>query len=138
MRATPFILVMLFACTASRSIDERVAIEEVLQAQQEAWNKGDIPGFMQGYSDTVCFIGSKGTICGKESVTANYLEGYPDREAMGALEFGLSEILQLDGSRAWVTGTWELQRRADTLGGGFTLFWVKEGGDWRIVRDHSY
>jgi ketosteroid isomerase-like protein len=31
-----------------------------------------------------------------------------------------------------------LVRTADTLGGGFTLLWVKEGEAWKIARDHSY
>lgn len=106
--------------------------------QQKAWNAGDIKSFMIGYSDTICFINSKGTTCGREAVTANYERSYPDREAMGHLEFGIDEIIPAGEKHAWVTGTWALERTADTLNGGFSLLWVKEKDTWRIVRDHTY
>ncbi len=118
--------------------DMHVAIQQVMRDQEKVWNRGDIPGFMIGYSDTICFIGSKGRTCGKESVTANYLHSYPDAGAMGLLHFDIDERLPIGALNAWVTGRWTLHRSADTLAGGFTLLWAKEGSDWRIVRDHSY
>jgi ketosteroid isomerase-like protein len=109
-----------------------------MAAQEAAWDRGDIPGFMAWYSDTVCFTSSRGTTCGREAVTANYLRSYPDKDAMGDLAFGLQEVLVLEGGHAWVTGSWQLSRTADTLSGGFSLLWVKEGDHWRIARDHTY
>lgn len=103
-----------------------------------AWNKGDIHGFMNGYSDTICFVGSKGITCGRDAVTANYERSYPDASAMGRLTFGLIEVVPAGTGHTWVCGTWRLDRSADTLSGGFTLLWAKEQDGWRIVRDHSY
>lgn len=108
-------------------------------AQQEAaWDRGDIPTYMEGYADDVCFTSGKGSTCGREAVTNNYLRKYPDKAAMGDLTFGIDELLPAGNGHAWLTGTWQLVRSADTLGGGFSLLWKNEGKNWRIVRDHSY
>lgn len=93
---------------------------------------------MEGYIDTVCFIGGSGTTCGKEAVTANYLRRYPDRAAMGELRFTVGEVLPAGAGHAWTTGVWTLYREADTLSGGFTLLWVQGNEGWRIARDHTY
>jgi ketosteroid isomerase-like protein len=127
------------ACTAAPDrvpVDE--AVRAVMAAQQVAWNNGDIPGFMEGYADTVCFISVSGTTCGREEVTRHYLSRYPDRAAMGRLHFGIGEVLPAGDAHAWSTGQWTLYREADTLGGGFTLLWVRQAEGWRIVRDHTY
>lgn len=117
-------------------IDEEV--RQVMRQQEEAWNAGDIRGFMEGYSDTICFVGSRGMTCGKEEVAANYRRSYPDKAAMGELHFGITEIVPIADRNAWLTGTWQLIRPSDTLSGGFSLLWAREQDAWRIVRDHSY
>ncbi|MBL7963323.1 MAG: nuclear transport factor 2 family protein [Flavobacteriales bacterium] len=129
---------MMTGCGPRFTSTDREAIKSVMQAQEVAWNAGDLAGFMAGYVDTVCFIGRSGLTCGREAVTANYRKGYPDRVAMGRLSFGVTELLPVDAHHAWLTGTWRLERTADTLAGGFTLLWTKGGEGWRIARDHSH
>lgn len=114
------------------------SIRQVMSAQEKAWDRGDIPGFMEGYSDSVCFVSKKGITCGKAGVTANYVKSYPDKAAMGDLTFGGLEILGAGADNAWCTGTWELIRAQDTLGGGFSLLWERTAQGWRILRDHTY
>ena len=109
-----------------------------MAAQEAAWDRGDIRGFMRGYAEDICFIGKKGRTCGKEAVTLNYEKNYPDRAAMGDLRFVLHEVVPAGADHAWVTGTWELFRTADTLGGGFSLLWRKDTDGWHIIRDHTY
>jgi ketosteroid isomerase-like protein len=113
-------------------------ITEAMHQQEQAWDTGDIPGFMAYYSDTICFLSPKGRRCGKAEVQASYERNYPDQAAMGDLTFGITEVVPIGSAQAWCTGTWALHRQADTLSGGFTLLWVLEGGGWRIVRDHTY
>jgi len=114
------------------------AIRAVMAAQETAWDNGDLVAYMAGYDTSVCFIGRKGRTCGREAVTRNYQESYPDRAAMGDLRFTLSEVLPAGTDHAWVTGAWELVRATDTLDGGFSLLWHKNAEGWRIIRDHSY
>lgn len=118
------------------AVDE-AAIRAVMAAQEQAWDAGDIDGFMEGYADSICFIGRKMT-CGKGRVTANYKERYPDRAAMGDLTFGITDLRDAGADHAWLTGTYQLTRIQDTLSGGFSLLWKRMPDGWRIVRDHSY
>jgi ketosteroid isomerase-like protein len=138
MRNPLIFLLFCTACAARFGTADADAIRTVMADQELAWDRGDISGFMQGYSDTVCFIGSRGITCGREAVTANYLRNYPDQAAMGDLTFALQEVVPAGHDNAWVTGTWNLVRAADTLGGGFSLLWSREHDGWRIVRDHTY
>jgi ketosteroid isomerase-like protein len=124
-------------CATFTPADEQ-AIRGAMAGQEQAWDKGDIQGFMAWYADTVCFISPKRTTCGREAVTTNYLRSYPDRATMGDLSFGIHEVLGAGPRHAWVTGTWSLYRTADTLGGGFSLLWVKGAEGWRIARDHTW
>lgn len=113
------------------------SIRAVMDRQEKAWDRGDLDDFMAGYSDSTCFIGRKGLTCGKKEVTASYKEAYPDT-AMGDLTFGITELKAAGADHAWLTGTWRLRFPHDTLGGGFSLLWQREGSHWRILRDHSY
>ncbi len=131
-------LLSLVACSPAFRPEDDAAIRIVMAQQEAAWDRGDIPAYMEGYADDVCFTSGKGTTCGREAVTSNYLRKYPDKAAMGDLTFGIDELLPAGQGHAWLTGTWQLVRSADTLGGGFSLLWKKEGKDWRIIRDHSY
>lgn len=132
------LLLILASCTSEPVEDPIKEIRAVMSAQEAAWDRGDIPAFMAGYSDTICFIGRHQRTCGREAVTANYQRRYPDQRSMGDLAFGIHEVLMAGDRHAWSTGTWELTRTTDTLGGGFSLLWRKEAAGWRIVRDHTY
>ncbi|MEX1132665.1 MAG: DUF4440 domain-containing protein [Flavobacteriales bacterium] len=134
----PFLPLLLTACSPAFTPSDDAAIRTVMEDQEVAWDRGDIPGFMEGYSDTVCFLSSRGSTCGLEAVKANYLRNYPDGASMGDLSFGIQELLPAGGEHAWLTGSWQVVRISDTLGGGFSLLWAREGNGWRIVRDHTY
>lgn len=117
----------------------RAAIQAVLTAQQIAWNKGDIPKFMDGYwnSPDLTFAGSKGITRGWEPVLARYHKAYADKAAMGKLEFSELEIRQLGPDAALVLGRWHLQRQTGDIGGIFTLVFQKFPDGWRIIHDHT-
>ena len=142
MRPDPILLTIAFfatACTApSFSEADDTAIRAEMHKQERAWNRGDIPGFMDGYADSVCFISANERTCGKAVVTARYQKRYPDPETMGQLDFGQLEVLGAGADRAWCTGMWRLLRSSDTLSGGFSLFWMRTPQGWRILRDHTY
>lgn len=116
-------------------------IRQVLDAQVNAWNRGDIPGFMEGYdkSDSTTFVSTTVTK-GHAQVLANYLKRYPSRESMGALKFTGLDIRMLGSDYAVVIGNFHLDRPVQAGGeasGIFTLLFHKTSSGWRIILDHT-
>lgn len=108
----------------------------VMQGQQDAWNNGDIPRFMEGYwnSDSLMFVGSRGLSYGYETTLNNYLKSYPNREAMGHLTFTNKNWTQISENSGLLVGSWYL---SDEANGMYSLVWRKVNGEWVIVADHS-
>ena len=115
------------------------AIRALLEAQQTAWNRGDIEGFMAGYwkSEKTEFVGMKGIVRGWQAVLDRYRQTYPGRTAMGRLTLSDLEINELSPDAAYILGRWQLDRQKDRPGGVFTLIARKFPEGWRIVHDHT-
>jgi ketosteroid isomerase-like protein len=126
---------------ANNGVEEPTAfaILEVLKAQQAAWNRGDIPLFLEGYwkSPDLTFAGSDGIVRGYDGVLARYRKSYPDRAAMGKLEFSSLETRVLARDAALVLGHWHLKRPSGDVGGVFTLVFRRFSTGWRIIHDHT-
>lgn len=114
-------------------------LSALMQAQENAWNEGDLDGFMSSYwkSDSLSFIGSRGLSKGWQTTFDNYKKSYPNQAQMGKLQFENLEMEQLAPLSAFVIGKWTLYRSADTLSGHYSLIWKKMGAKWVIVADHS-
>ena len=114
-------------------------IRSVLLAQQDAWNRGDIDGFMNGYarSASTVFISEDTVRRGWETVRDRYREKYSDRSKMGTLTFSDLEIMPLSLDSAVVSGRWNLNRENDEPHGRFTLILKRLSEGWRIVHDHT-
>jgi uncharacterized protein (TIGR02246 family) len=128
---------------AAHSNDEqssdRQAITTVLNTQQSAWNRADIDAFLVGYwhSPELTFSGSSGVSRGWDGVLARYKKSYPDRAAMGQLDFSELEFRFLGPDAALVLGRWHLKREKDELGGVFSLVWQRFPDGWKIIHDHT-
>lgn len=133
-----FLMLFIF-CNANAALKDEQQIKVVLQLQSEAWNKGDIDAYMKGYwnNDKLQFIGKNGPTYGYQQTLERYKRSYPDAETMGQLQFTLLEIKPLSASYYFVTGKWELHRKAGDISGYFTLLFKKFGSKWLIVSDHS-
>lgn len=121
----------------ARSSDD--AIIAVLHAQQEAWNQGDIEGFMNGYmrSDETVFVSGDELTRGWKTVHDRYQSKYSDRAKMGTLIFSELQITTLSGDAALASGRWQLKRANDNPHGRFTLILRNIPEGWRIVHDHT-
>jgi hypothetical protein len=71
------------------SSDAITEIRAVIQAQQGAWNRGDIDGFMNGYARarSTVFVSEDTVTRGWQTVRDRYKKRYSDREKMGTLTF---------------------------------------------------
>ena len=140
LQLTIFLLILpMLGWSQAASPKVRSEILGTMKAQEEAWNRGDLKGFMNGYweSDSLRFIGKSGITRGWAQTLANYERGYPDRAAMGKLTFTILIVEKLGPKSTGVTGKWHLQREKDAPEGYFSLIWKKIGGRWVIVADHS-
>jgi uncharacterized protein (TIGR02246 family) len=118
---------------------DREAISAVLGAQQTAWNRGDVDTFLVGYwrSTKLTFSGSSGVVRGWDGVLARYKKNYPDRAAMGRLDFSELKFRFIGPDAALVLGRWHLKREKDDVGGVFTLVWQRFPDGWKIIHDHT-
>jgi ketosteroid isomerase-like protein len=127
-----------FAAEPSKSaaIEE---IEGVLRAQQEAWNRGDINEFMNGYwrSEETAFVSGDEVTRGWQKVLDRYQKKYSDRAKMGTLTFSDLQITPLSADAAVALGAWKLKRAQDQPHGRFTLIFRRLPEGWRIVHDHT-
>ena len=125
--------------SASRNAKTIAAVRAVLDAQRDAWNRGDVDGYMDGYArskDTV-FVSGDNVTRGWQTVLDRYKKNYNSRAKMGTLTFSDLEIASLSKDAAVVSGRWHLQRAGDEPHGRFTLIFRRTKAGWRIVHDHT-
>lgn len=127
---------LITGCAHKTGFD-RSEVEKVLQDQAAAWNRGDIEGYMQGYwnNDSVRFVSARAITYGWKPLLERYKKSYPDKAAIGRLEFELPHIEPIEDRHAQVTGKWTLYRQSDTLGGHFQLLLRNFDDGWKIVVD---
>ena len=153
MRLLPLLsLLLLFSSCVQKEKEINVEhefqlIDSVLYNQQNAWSRGDLAGFMNGYweNDSLRFISSRGETFGYQKVLSNYQQGYPNKEKMGKLTFVIKNRAMLSEriDIAQVTGVYSLKRnkfddnQKDT--GWFSLLFKKfPSKGWKIVIDHTF
>ena len=129
----------IFALAAGAEAGRPDPIRAVLDAQEAAWNRGDIDGFMKGYARApeTTFVSGDEVTRGWQTVRDRYAKKYGSRAQMGRLTFSGLTITPLGAEAALVLGSWSLQRKEDRPHGKFTLLVRKLPEGWRIVLDHT-
>jgi ketosteroid isomerase-like protein len=131
------------ALSAADKVRITSEVRGVLNSQAEAWNRGDLDGYMEGYwkSEQTIFAGSSGVSRGWLTLRNRYVLNYSTRALMGRLAFSDLVVTPLSHEAAFVLGTWQLERekagRPERLGGVFTLVLRKFPAGWRIISDHT-
>ena len=125
----------------AREVGEAAAIRKVLDAQEAAWNRGDLDAFLEGYwhSPKVVFLSGGDRHDGFEAMRARYVKRYKSEgKAMGKLAFTGLEIETLGPDSAFARGRWGLTMAdGKTPGGLYTLILRKFPDGWKIVHDHT-
>jgi len=136
---TLLFITLAVSLSANSKESYKEEVQNLLNRQVEAWNNGNLEEFMDTYwkSEKLVFIGSGGPTYGWQATLENYKKGYPDKSAMGRLNFKVFEITKIDKKTVFVIGRFELTRLKDDLNGHFSLVVQKIGGKWLIVGDHS-
>lgn len=146
------LVVGLAACSAARpgegpatSAPEGVrnSFARDLEASAEAWNRGDLDGFLATYlnSSQTTFVGRNGLIRGLDAIRQMYQQSYwqqgGPRELLGFRDL---EVRPLGATHALATGRYVLTDRrtgAATATGIFSLVLQRTAEGWRILHDQS-
>lgn len=132
------VLLLISSAAWAQSKDE-TAIRRLMAAQEVAWNRGNITGFMEGYwkNDSLLFVGKNGPQYGWQQTLENYRKSYPDTATMGQLHFDILQVKPLSPDYYFILGKWFLKRTKGDAGGAFTLVFRRFKNGWKIVADHS-
>jgi ketosteroid isomerase-like protein len=132
---------------------DRADIVALLAAQQAAWNRGDLEGFLRGYEpspDLLFTSGGKvrrGYAATRARYEARYLGGQPGSDGaadpgptqnkMGKLALTVQDVRGLGRDGAVVLGQWRLTDTPESGAGVFSLALLRTRAGWRIVHDHT-
>lgn len=144
--ALAFVLAVWAACasTASRIATfqptDRTAIQDVLNKQIAAWNRGDLSSYMDAYARIPGLIFTSGGNVrrGWQQAHDHYQSRYAtDPGSMGTLAFEIDAIDAVGADGAVVLGRWELTGAARPGRGVFSLVLERRPEGWRIIHDHT-
>lgn len=116
------------------------AVRAVLVAQQEAWNRGDLEGYMAGYerSDALVFTSGSQIRRGWDETFAKYQARYgTDPSTMGRLAFEILGVQTLGADGAVVLGRWTLTDTPAAGAGVFSVAMTRTPSGWKVVHDHT-
>jgi ketosteroid isomerase-like protein len=136
-----FLLVVSQTMHTTQNDDPVSSVRQVLDAQQAAWNRHDLAGFMSGYwnSPELTFFSGAHETPGWEAALDRYKKNYQeDGKEMGRLEFRDLKIEPMGREGAFVRGSYNLTMRdGKTPHGLFTLIFRKFPEGWKIIHDHT-
>lgn len=131
---------MIAGCAHSFSASDEMAIQQVLFAQRDAWNRGDLDAFMAGYAHSPDLVFTSGGQIrrGWDETAAKYRARYgTDTSTMGTLSFEVISIQHLGADGAIMLGRWKLTNTINEGGGVFSLGFERGPAGWHIVHDHT-
>ena len=116
---------------------QQLDVTKVLLAQQDAWNKGDLDGYLSHYKDapdTQAVLDAP--VRGLQNIRIAYHVNYPNRETMGILEQTEVEVRGLGENFALATGKYHLTRpkkKGGDADGSFTEIFEKTTAGWQVI-----
>ena len=115
-------------------------VRQSLLESTQAWNRGDLEGFMRGYVNTpeMTFTAGGRLVRGYEALRDRYQATYgTNRDSMGQLRFEDIEIWPLGPDHALAVGRWILELKKEANQGVFSLVMRKTPDGWKILHDHT-
>lgn len=116
------------------------SIETMLQRSADAWNGGDLDGFLAAYAEgtSTSFMTPDGPIYGRPTIRASYAPLFEAGAARDSLRLENLNVRPLPPLIGIVTGRYVLEREGTVTDSGWFTVVVRRAGDgWRIVHDHS-
>lgn len=137
-------LVVVGGCAArSETAPDHHQVVDVLLRSAQAWNRGDLDGFVDPYerSERTTFVGGRGFHRGFDELRDGYIRGYwADGSPRDSLAFDVADVRPLDQDAALLLGRYILLDRSTgstTSTGVFSLVFVRTADGWKITHDHT-
>jgi ketosteroid isomerase-like protein len=124
--------------TARSAEAEKKAILQVISDMQDAWNRGDFRGYMQGFRNPdVVFVSGGRFQQGWAGTLDHYIRDYgASAESRGTLKFHDIQVEMLAPDAAQLISQYELNRPQHPQYGINTRLMRKVGGHWVIALNH--
>jgi uncharacterized protein (TIGR02246 family) len=137
MRSALIAVCLAAALPARAAEDAPSQIRTVVARMQDAWNRGDFEGYMQGFwNPGVRFVSGGRLTTGWQAVLDHYKRDYATPQKRGRLTFCDLEIEMLAPDAAQLVGHYDLDRPEAPQHGVNTRLFKKIGGRWVIVLNH--
>ena len=124
--------------TATR---QQLDVVKIILAQEGAWNKGDLDGYLSHYKDapdTQAVLAN--LVRGVDNIRSAYKQNFPNKDSMGAIEDTDIEVKALGDNYALATGKYHLNRPKKSGGaveGTFMELFEKTQVGWQIIFSQS-
>lgn len=117
---------------------EQAAIRALIQRMQDAWNRGDFRGYMEGFKNPdVIFVSGGRFQTGWQGTLEHYIRDYGSSpETRGQLRFYDIRVEILAPDAAQLISRYELLRPEHSQYGINTRLMRKVGGRWVIALNH--
>lgn len=142
LRRVSLALLTAFGCAGPRQFTaaDRTEAAAVLERQRDAWNRGDLEGYMRGYARTPELVFTSGGKIrrGFDETQARYQLRYGSSPGgMGHLEFEILGVQPAGPDGAVVLGRWRLTETPNAGSGIFSVVLERRPEGWRIIHDHT-
>lgn len=135
------------ACTQKVAPDQTAAVDQesekqailaVIQRMEEAWNRGDFRGYMEGFANPDVVFVSRGEFQKDwQGTLDHYIRDYGASEATrGTLHFSDIRIEMLAPDAAQLISRYRLDKPVDGQEGVNTRLMRKRDGKWLIALNH--
>jgi len=134
-----FLILSLFYSFTHSHNDEIESIKNVFRKGVDAWNRGDIDGYLDSYAnlEIIRLISGGQITIGKNAAVKAFKSRFSSSEMMGVLTTKNLQIEILTASDALFFGEFHLERNFTVSSGVFTGHLKKLSDGWAIVLDHS-
>ncbi|WP_187261023.1 YybH family protein [Pontibacter beigongshangensis] len=115
-------------------------VQEALEGQINAWNKGDLEKAMTYYwnSEEMLWISKTGIEKGYQEVLNGFLNDFEDRSQMGVYSYQPLHMEELTPEVVYFVFSWKIEQAGKKLMGCISSqLWKKLNGTWVITAEHA-
>lgn len=125
--------------TAEQALETRATLVRLMEQSRDAWNRADMNGHVAIYTDSATMMSGQGPRGGRDVIRGMLERGFWEGgQPKAKLDFSDLQVRPLGRDHALMTGAFLLTYPdGKTANGRYSLVWVRERGQWKVMHDHS-